>query len=167
MLGSLDEHPQRTVSRNMETWGFQKQKATRMEFQKLVRLEFVRPPCARLLSGEPSRNPANSSSTSQTQGFCWGSLSSSRLQQQHLASHMSAEVHINEMVTTQLAHWQAFILPCETDHETPVENPVSSPPPKELSAPSPAWSSVACCTHRNPFQAVTGHVSAKNMPCSV
>lgn len=37
------------VPRNMKIRGFQKQKATRLEFQKLVILEFIRPPCPRLL----------------------------------------------------------------------------------------------------------------------
>jgi hypothetical protein len=49
---------------------------------------------------------------------------------------MSAKVHINDMVRTQLGHWQAFVLPCEIDRETPMENPVLSPSPKELSAPA-------------------------------
>lgn len=53
-----------------------------------------------------------------------------------LSKYMSAEVHIKEMVTTQLEHWQAFVLPCETDHGTPGESPVPSPPPEELSAPA-------------------------------
>lgn len=97
--------PKVRAPRNVKIRSFQKQKAIRLEFPTSVRLEGIRPSCPRLLWIGSSRNPANSSSTSQMPGFCWGSLSSSRLQQQHLASHMSTEVHINERVTTQLEHW--------------------------------------------------------------
>lgn len=78
---------------------------------------------------------------------------------------MSAEVHINEMVTTQLEHWQDFVLPCETDHETPGENPVPSRPPEELLAPAQRGAMLLAVN--NPFQVLTRHVSAKNRPCSV
>lgn len=120
--------PKVRAPRNVKIRGFQKQKATRLEFPTSVRLEGIRPPCPKLLWIGSSRNPANSSSTSQMHGFCWGSLSSSRLQQQHLASHMSTEVHINERVTTQLEHWQTISLSCETGHESPVENPAPALP---------------------------------------
>lgn len=67
MLGLLNR--KEGTPRNIKIRGSKKQKAIRQEFQKLVRLELARLPCPRLLWTGPSRNPAKSSSTSQTHGF--------------------------------------------------------------------------------------------------
>lgn len=64
---------------------------------------------------------------------------------------MLAEVHRNKTVMTQLEHWQTIILPCETDHGIPVENPALTSPPKELSVPNQHGAMQPAVHIRTPF----------------